>query len=366
MAASSTVASTSTTTANSTPSTSTSTTPFSSKHRGKKRGLNLYRLSKKLTDDDSSIEYCQELGLLGKSAQCPTCKTTLQKLYHIKRAGRTRQEHQFQCGKRKCRDKKNQVSIRKGTWFGGTNLSFRKSLILTYCFIHKLPYKTTIHETSVSSAEPSTSQTSDEQEKRLLTTSRETIADYYNYCREVCTWSVENKLATNEPIGGPGKIVEIDESKFGKRKYQRGRIVEGQWVFGGICREDKKIFLVPVPDNKRDRATLEPIILKHIVQGSTIISDCWRAYDSLGAKGFHHLTVNHSYNFVDPTSGAHTNNIESLWWQIKRQLADTHTRGTEENWYKHLSEYMWRHGHKESELFEAFIKDAADLYPPKQ
>ena len=30
-------------------------------------------------------------------------------------------------------------------------------------------------------------------------------------------------------------VVEIDERKFGKSKYNRGQLVEGQWVSGGIC-----------------------------------------------------------------------------------------------------------------------------------
>jgi hypothetical protein len=38
-------------------------------------------------------------------------------------------------------------------------------------------------------------------------------------------------------IGGPGKVVEIDESKFGRRKHHRGHPVKGQWVFGGVERE---------------------------------------------------------------------------------------------------------------------------------
>ena len=41
-------------------------------------------------------------------------------------------------------------------------------------------------------------------------------------------------------VGGPGHIVEIDESKFGKRKYNKGHPVgDKSWVFGGICRTDK-------------------------------------------------------------------------------------------------------------------------------
>ena len=93
-----------------------------------------------------------------------------------------------------------------------------------------------------------------ETSSRDKTTSSETVVDWYNYCREVCA-EIISRHHTGR-IGGPGKIVKIDESKFGRRKYHRGRVVEGQWVFGGICRETKECFVVPV--NSRDKATHHP------------------------------------------------------------------------------------------------------------
>ena len=103
--------------------------------------------------------------------------------------------------------------------------------------------------------------------------------------------------------------MEIDESKIGGRKYHRGHHVEGQWVFGGIDRQTGKVFLVPV--EKRDQETLIPLIKSWILPHSTIISDCWKAYNVLNQEGYEHLTVNHSLHFKDPASGAHTNTIES-------------------------------------------------------
>ena len=46
--------------------------------------------------------------------------------------------------------------------------------------------------------------------------------DWYKFVRDICA---EYFLAHPAVIGGPNIEVEIDESKFGKRKYNRGRVV---------------------------------------------------------------------------------------------------------------------------------------------
>uniref|UniRef100_A0A0L8FP18 ISXO2-like transposase domain-containing protein n=1 Tax=Octopus bimaculoides TaxID=37653 RepID=A0A0L8FP18_OCTBM len=187
-----------------------------------------------------------------------------------------------------------------------------------------MPYKQTVHETSISSVD------SDSDNDNTLTTSTETISDYFSYCCEVCQWSVETKLHKDQPIGGHGLTVEINKSKFSKTKYSCGRFVKGQWVFGGICCETQGTFLVALPNNKQDRQ----------------------------------LTVNHSYNIVNPLTRAHTNNIENLWWQIKCQMNETYTRHA--NLTSHLCEYMWRHAHKGVDLFEAFMQNIGELYKPQK
>ena len=57
-------------------------------------------------------------------------------------------------------------------------------------------------------------------------------------------------MEDSQSIGGEGKVVQIDESKFGKRKYHCGHHVEGQWVFGRIENDSRECFLIAV--EKRD------------------------------------------------------------------------------------------------------------------
>ena len=72
------------------------------------------------------------------------------------------------------------------------------------------------------------------------------------FCREVCEVAIAEK---SQKLGGIGKRVQIDESKIGKRKYHRGHLVEGQWVFGGIEEDSRKSFIVAVQDRSEKNFT---------------------------------------------------------------------------------------------------------------
>ena len=53
-----------------------------------------------------------------------------------------------------------------------------------------------------------------------------------------------------------------------------------------------------------------------------------------------HRTVNHSENFIDPETGAHTNTIEGLWNGIKIRISPRNrNKNTITN---HLLEFIWR------------------------
>lgn len=136
--------------------------------------------------------------------------------------------------------------------------------------------------------------------------SLKTCTDWASFCREVC---FDAAITHRRPNGGPNKIVEIDESKFGRRKYHRSHRVEGQWVFGGVERESGRVVMVPV--ERRDKETLLQLIKEWILPGTTIHSDCWKANNCLNDEGYRHLSVNHSLHFKDPATGVHTNTNEA-------------------------------------------------------
>ncbi len=228
--------------------------------------------------------------------------------------------------------------MRDGSFFKGSHLKLNEILELSYWWANGASVTRAMHETGHSSR---------------------TVVDWYNFHRDVCAqYFLDHPVV----VGGVGKVVEIDESKFGKRKYNRGRYKEGHWVFGGVERGTNDVFMVEV--NDRSAATLLPIIQMYVRPGTTVISDEWRAYSRIPSLGMAHQSVNHSINFVDPVTGAHTQNIESTWSQVKKMMRKQGVDNTSEELFQtYLPEYLWRRKFKAQDPFLTIYEHIKEQYP---
>ncbi|XP_029053136.1 uncharacterized protein LOC114880853 isoform X2 [Osmia bicornis bicornis] len=164
-------------------------------------------------------------------------------------------------------------------------------------------------------------------------------------------------MCKQNPIGGNGIIVEIDEA-FGRRKYHRGRLITGQWLFGGIQRGTKNMFVVPVVS--RSAEVLLLLIEKYIAPGSIIYSDCWKAYKKIDKKIYQHSVVNHSENFVDPNTGIHTQNIERLWRDIRGGIPQYGR--IEYHFHHYLAEFIFKKTYDFNERLDAFFEIMSTMY----
>ncbi|XP_022175067.1 uncharacterized protein LOC111037022 isoform X1 [Myzus persicae] len=133
--------------------------------------------------------------------------------------------------------------------------------------------------------------------------------------------------------------------------------MDGPWVFGLCDDSEARYFVV----EKRDKQTLHDIIKREVVLGSIIHSDGWPAYNGIAQYGFTHNTVNHSENFVDPLTQAHTQRIESLWRPLRLKVVKNMCGTSPDLLPRYLMETWWR-GINKSDLFNAFLRDMAEVF----
>ena len=289
--------------------------------------MNLFRLPSTEAD---AIMFLQQKGIAPSKRVCADGHEMTLKLGSQVR---------WRCLKRDCR---SEVNLRVGNWLEGIRLP----LVTVLRFIYGWCWE----YTSVAWCE------------RELQINHCTAVSMNAILRETCACWL---LGQNEgKIGGQGLIVEVDETLFSKRKSNSGRVLPPQWVLGGLCRETGECFLVAVDD--RSVITLMAAIADHVEPASTIYTDCWKGYSTkqLEAAGFQHFTVNHSYNFVDPLTGVHTQNIERMWgclkWRNKRH------RGTKRDFLEsYFIEFMCRR-RMGDDRFAWVLQAIASCFPPAE
>lgn len=293
--------------------------------------LTRLRLFQILNNENNCIKWCQVNNILNNYVICNICNEEM--IYY-------EDKKIFRCNKLNCN---KSISLTAGTIFHSAKINIQILIFLIY-------------EWSINTG---VENTATEYELNISVVSR-----WFKKFRMLST--IFYFINNQQPIGGIGKIVEIDESLVVKRKYNRGRLLNSQiWIFGGIVRnEPQSCFIEIVPNRKRE--TLLNIIARKILPFSTISSDCWLAYENLSqllpSMNLTHIKVNHSKNFVNPNNSvAHTQNIEAFWSSLKRKFKKNGSTKYTKNIEIEIGDFLYKK-RCEGNIFLTFINDLANYY----
>jgi len=155
-------------------------------------------------DIDTLLAWFQCRHLLSRQMACPTCGTAMdfQERNDIQDKRRSKysytsknsnilqaQTNRWRCPVTTCR---KSVSVREGSFFSQSRLSLQQWLLVIHWWCRQYPVTDAAEEAKMS---------------------KRTAIQCYQYLRDICSWRLVNRDA---PIllGGPGQIVQIDESLF--------------------------------------------------------------------------------------------------------------------------------------------------------
>jgi transposase-like protein len=284
----------------------------------------LYDLENVLFDEKAARTYLLDKGIIERSATCNRCGEEM--TLNLTRWS-------FRCNKRSCRVER---TMNSGTFFAGTKLKTNEVLLLLRLWLAKVTFSSAVE---------------------LTGHSEKTVVAFWGHFRQLVSQSLEEE---DTIIGGEGVIVEVDETKLGKRKYNRGHRVDGVWVVVGVERTDaRRVFVIPV--ESRDSLTLQRVVHTHVHAGSVVYTDLWKGYSWLNDRPYYsHGSVNHSRCFKDEATGVHTNTVEGTNAGIKRMIpVRSRVRlGMEER----LAEFVWRRKHGESDPWNVLMEAIRDIH----
>ena len=276
------------------------------------------------TFSGNNLTILQNLGLIRRRTRCK--RTACRRYCSLIRKNNHYLGHIFRCNR--CRSYR---SVTEGTFFQFCHIPVISVFMLLWLWCCRTRAK-------VASA--------------IVNIPKNTVLQQNRYIRDICSWKLL-QIPDQFEFGGPGCVVQIDESVITKCKYNVGRVVREQWVFGIFGINENRGIIMYI-DN-RSAAILIKKIKKHIKPGTEIWSDSWKGYSSLsnlvGVSPYIHKTVNHSRNFVDPVTGICTNHVEAFWAKLKGYLRKLGVMSSH-LLPEHIDEFMWM------ELYGQTAKDA--------
>ena len=148
----------------------------------------------------------------------------------------------------------------------------------------------------------------------------------------------------NRPLDGN---VEADETFIGGKSKNRHASKrqpgtqggKGKVIVLGLLERGGELRTTEMPDLKAESVQGE--VVKHVEAGANLLTDEHRSFNGLGSRYRHHR-VNHSAGEYVRDHDVHTNGIEGVWAQFKRQIIGIHHWISPKHVGRYLGEMTWR------------------------
>ena len=165
----------------------------------------LFDLNAIIFNEELCLLYLIEQDVLKIPNKCEKCESVVTEI----------DKYKYRCKRKHCR---TLYTLYNDTFLYNSHLSCNKVLFIAYLYLSNCKHGNIVKITGVN---------------------KNTVTYWLRIIQQLLQFDIE-EIIDDGKIGGNGVIVEIDESKFGKRKYHRGHRVEGVWVVGGIERTPEK------------------------------------------------------------------------------------------------------------------------------
>lgn len=168
-------------------------------------------------------------------------------------------------------------------------------------------------------------------------------------------------------------IIEADETFVGgKNKNRHAHKKKGGGTGGrpapddktpvlGLLQRDGKVLTFVVPSTGSD--ILQPIMVDHVQEGSTLITDYYRSYLGLDEK-YNHIRVKPDVESYKTDKVLHTNGIENFWSTLKRGYIGIYHYWSVKHLHRYTNEFGYRFNNRDESgiaKFRDIVKNSGNV-----
>jgi transposase len=271
----------------------------------KSKAPTLRQFQQRFPTEDSCLDHLFQVRYAG--TDCPKCKRPL-------KYSRVKSRRSYQC--QWCA---NQLYPTAGTPFDRTRTSLRDWFYVMFLF--------TTSRNGVAA-------------KRVEREIGVTYKTAWRMCHEVRKYMAA--LDSDDPLGGTGSPVEMDETWIGgvDEGGGRGNYFQNKSCVFGMLEKGGELITRHIGGPRKH--LILPLVQEYVLPGTHIHTDEGSSYRTLGKLGYRHESVNHKdEQYVGPT-GCTVNTIEGFWAILKRGINGTHIHVSPKHLPKYLGEFEYR------------------------